>query len=218
MPPRDRDRRKSVGEQALARQDGGNPRGDAVATRGSNDGAYKSRDAYDDGHESDGSSSSDVSVSSSEDERRARKLRYTVPLSAGLAAVASIHAANGIRKSLEDRDKRVEQRLRGEISKEQSKKLEKRGYIQDAATVALAALAIKGVHSSWQDVTEHTKEYKEAKKAKQLRHEKRLQKLEKSRSGGYEGSGGRYASSEQDLSRGYRDERPRDRDRYADRH
>ena len=215
VPPRNR---KSIGnEQSLVRRDGNNPNSGTVALRGGSDGTHRSTNGYGSGSDSDSASSSDVSISSGEDERRARNLKYQIPLTAGLAAVASIHAVNGIRKNVKKRDKRIEMKVKGEITEEESKKLENRGLWQDAAAVALAGLAIKGIHAKWTGVSEQAKEYQEQKRVKRERHEKREGKREKRSSrgyggsggGGYEQSGGRYANSEQDLGRS---RRPRDRD------
>ena len=149
---------------------------------------------------SSSTSSSDV-CSSSEDERRTRKMRGKEWLTAGLAAVATIHAAHGVYSSMEARDKRVLEVMKGEISPEESKKKRNKARLQDAAAIGIAALGIKGAYSEWQEVQESRHEMEELKKERQKRHEKRLRKAEKY---GYASKGGRRNGSEPDLRRGGR--------------
>ncbi|KAG8528475.1 uncharacterized protein KY384_007393 [Bacidia gigantensis] len=124
------------------------------------------------------SSSSDV-CSSSEDERRARKMRGKEWLTAGLAAVATIHAAHGVYSSMEARDKRAMEVMKGEMSPEDARKKKNKARVQDAAAIGIAALGIKGAYSEWQEVQESRKEMGELEKEKEERHQKRLKKAEK---------------------------------------
>ena len=127
-----------------------------------------------------GSSSSESDIcSSSEDERRMRKTRGKEFLTAGLAAVATIHAAQGVYKSMESRDKRHEQVIRNEITPEESKKLRNKARLQDAAAIGIAALGIKGAYSEWREVQEQRQEMIQQKKEGKERHEKRLRRKEK---------------------------------------
>lgn len=153
---------------------------------------------------SSSSSSSDV-CSSSEDERRTKKMRGKEYLTAGLAAVATIHAAQGVYKSMEARDKRHEEVAKGEITEAEARKRRNKARLQDAAAIGIAALGIKGAYSEWQEVQEHREELAEQKKERQKRHEKRLRKAEKMAQRGY-GAGGNnsYRRSEPDLNRRYR--------------
>lgn len=150
---------------------------------------------------SSSSSSSDV-CSSSEDDRRMKKMRGKEYLTAGLAAVATIHAAQGVYKSMEARDKRHEDVAKGEITEAEARKKRNKARLQDAAAIGIAALGIKGAYSEWQEVQEHREELAEQKKERQKRHEKRLRKAEKLSQRGY---GGGYRRSEPDLNRRYRD-------------
>ncbi|KAL8803070.1 MAG: hypothetical protein Q9182_003383 [Xanthomendoza sp. 2 TL-2023] len=163
---------------------------------------------------SESSSSSDV-CSSSEDDRRVKKMKGKEFLTAGLAAVATIHAAHGLYSSMEARDKRHAEVAKGEMSPEEAAKLRRKAHLQDAAAVGIAALGIKGAYSEWQEVQEHRQELAKEKQERQKRHEKRLKKASKygsSYGGSSKNADGRYRS-EPDLNRGNRD-RDRDRDRY----
>lgn len=153
---------------------------------------------------SSSSSSSDV-CSSSEDERRIKKARGKEFLTAGLAAVATIHAAQGVYKSMEARDKRHEEVAKGEMSPEEARKLKNKARLQDVAAIAIAGLGIKGAYSEWQEVQEHRQELAEEQKEKQKRHEKRLRKAEKAAQRNGYGRSNSYRSSEPDLNRRYRD-------------
>lgn len=153
---------------------------------------------------SSSSSSSDV-CSSSEDERRTKKARGKELLTAGLAAVATIHAAQGVYKSMEARDKRHEEVAKGEISPEEARKMKNKARLQDAAAIGIAALGIKGAYSEWQEVKEHREELAEQKRDREKRHEKRLRKAERAAKRVGYGRNNSYRQSEPDLNRRYRD-------------
>ena len=104
----------------------------------------------------DNSSSESEICSSSEDERRLRKTRGKEFLTAGLAAVATIHAAQGVYKSMEARDERHEAALyKHEITPEESKKNAQQSEIAGCQLqLRIAALGIKGAYSEWQEVKE----------------------------------------------------------------
>ncbi|KAL8870369.1 MAG: hypothetical protein Q9198_007648, partial [Flavoplaca austrocitrina] len=167
--------------------------------------------------ESSSSSSSDVG-SSSEVERRMKKMKGKEIVTASLAAVATIHAAHGLYSSMEARDKRHAEVASGEMSPEQAAKLRRKAQLQDAAAIGIAALGIKGAYSEWQGVKESREEVAKEKAERKRRHEKRMKKLSKKADSVNYGSGrnadGRYRS-EPDLNQGMRDrDRDRDRDRY----
>ncbi|KAL9126695.1 MAG: hypothetical protein Q9217_004292 [Psora testacea] len=130
------------------------------------------------GSSSSSDSSSDV-CSSSEDERRTRKVKGKEYITAGLAAVATIHAAHGVYSSMEARDKRHLEMLKGEISPEEARKAKHKARLQDAAAIGIAALGIKGAYSEWQEVQESRQEMLKLKKERAERHEKRMKKAEK---------------------------------------
>ncbi|KAI4123456.1 MAG: hypothetical protein LQ338_005253 [Usnochroma carphineum] len=156
---------------------------------------------------SDSSDSSSDVCSSSEDERRQKKLRGKEYLTAGLAAVATIHAAHGVYSSLEARDKRQLDVAKGEMAPEEAARLRRKAKLQDAAAIGIAALGIKGAYSEWQEVQEHRKELNMEKQERQKRHEKREKKRHKygSIQGSSRNGGGGRNRSEPDFGRGYRD-------------
>ncbi|KAI9793004.1 MAG: hypothetical protein M1835_007541 [Candelina submexicana] len=124
------------------------------------------------------SESSDV-ISSSEDERQQKKARGKEMLTAGLAAVATVHAASGVYSSMEARDKRYEQVKSGQLSPEEARKQKTKALLQDFAAVGVAALSIKGAYAKWEGARAQHKQHQELKEAKRQRHEKRLRKMEK---------------------------------------
>jgi len=113
-------------------------------------------------------------------------------LTAGLAAVATIHAAHNVYASMEARDKRHMDVLKGEISPEEAKKKKNKARLQDAAAIGIAALGIKGAYSEWQEVQEHRQELAEQNEERQKRHEKRVKRQQKQKGGGGGGGGDGY--------------------------
>ena len=154
-----------------------------VATRNGN--AARStvstrNDARGSSKRSSSSSSSSSSVcSSSEDERTIKKMRGKEYISAGLAAVATIHAVAGLKSSLDMRDKRHEELMKGEITHEDARRKRNKARLQDAASIGIAALGIKGAYSEWEEVKESRSKLAEQKSEREKRHEKRLKKAEK---------------------------------------
>jgi hypothetical protein len=99
------------------------------------------------GKESATSSSDSDLGSSSGDEKRAKKMRGKQVLTAGLAAVATIHAAHNVYQSVEKRNARHKAVKEGAMSPEEAHKLKMKARLQDAASVGIAALGIKGAVS-----------------------------------------------------------------------
>lgn len=95
----------------------------------------------------DGSDSSSDLGSSSGDEKRAKKMKGKQLLTAGLAAVATIHAAHNVYQSIEKRNARHKAVAEGEMSPEEAHKLKVKARLQDAASIGIAALGIKGAVS-----------------------------------------------------------------------
>ena len=177
-------------------RDGGSERGGGqqVARRENRSevGSRKGGEGKKNGKDSSSSSSSDV-CSSSEDERRTKKMKGKEYLTAGLAAVATIHAAHSVYASMEARDKRHQEVASGEMEPEEARKKKNKARIQDAAAIGIAALGIKGAYSEWQEVQENRHMLAEQQEERKKRHEKRVKRLEKSRGGGG-GGGGRSRS------------------------
>jgi hypothetical protein len=116
---------------------------------------------------------------SSEDEKKARKMRGKQLLTTGLAAVATIHAAHNVYQSMEKRNARHKAVREGKLSEEEAKKLKSKALLQDAASVGIAALGIKGAISEMQEARETQHELKEFREEKIRRHEKRLERAQR---------------------------------------
>ena len=130
------------------------------------------RDGYDYGphHTGDPDTDSDSDLGSSSGEEKERKKSTGKQLlTAGLATIATIHAAHSVYQSAEKHDLREKELRKGEITEAEAKKQRNRGYLQDAASVGIAALGIKGAMSEWLEAKEHREEHK-AEKEKYNRH------------------------------------------------
>lgn len=177
-------RYKPAGYLQNGERDGGSERGNGQqVARRDNRSEVGSRKGGDGKKDDSSSESSDV-CSSSEDERRTKKMKGKEYLTAGLAAVATIHAAHSVYASMEARDKRHHEVAKGELSPEEARKKKNKARIQDAAAIGIAALGIKGAYSEWQEVQENRHELAEQMEERGKRHEKRLKKLSKGNSGG----------------------------------
>ncbi|KAL0936621.1 uncharacterized protein CTRU02_208836 [Colletotrichum truncatum] len=157
------------------------------------------RDAYDDdrssytsrrrdrsrrrGARSNASSDSDLG-DSDDDEKRARKMRGKQVITTGLAAVATIHAAHGVYQSMEKRNARQKAVREGRLSPQEAKKLKTKAMLQDAASVGIAALGIKGAWSELKEAKEMSHECKQFQQEKALRHQKRLERQRRINGGG----------------------------------
>jgi len=75
-------------------------------------------------------------------------------LTAGLATIATIHAAHGVYSSMESHEKRHKLVAEGEMSPEEARKKQTKAWVQDAAAVGIAALGIKGAFSEWKEMNE----------------------------------------------------------------
>lgn len=116
---------------------------------------------------------------SDEDEKRAKKMRGKQVLTTGLATVATIHAAHGVYKSMEKRKARKEAVKEGLLSPQEAKKLKAKAIMQDAASVGIAAIGIKGALAELKEAREMTHEFREWRSEKDRRHEKRIEKRKK---------------------------------------
>ncbi|KAK3383872.1 hypothetical protein B0T24DRAFT_518922 [Lasiosphaeria ovina] len=90
-----------------------------------------------------------------------------------------------------DEDNKRQKKMReGRLSPEEAKKLKKKALLQDAASVGIAALGIKGAISEVKEAREMTHEMHEWKMRKAERHERRLARqlqLSQGRGGGGDG-------------------------------
>ena len=139
-------------------------------------------------------SDSDLGSSSGEEKER-KKMRGTNLLTAGLATIATVHAAHSIYQSAEKREKREKELKKGEITEEEAKKSRNKGLLQDAASVGIAALGVKGAFSEWMEVKEKRKEKNEKHNAmirhaakRRARREKMEEEARRYRESGYTGS------------------------------
>lgn len=129
---------------------------------------------------------------SDEDEKRAKKMRGKQLLTTGLATVATIHAAHGVYQSMDKRRARQKAVKEGRLSPTEAKKLKTKAIMQDAASVGIAALGIKGAIEEMKEAKELAHECKEFRQEKVRRHARREEK----RKGGHSpGGGGRRADS-----------------------
>jgi len=129
--------------------------------------------------------------SSSGDEKKIKKMKGKQLITAGLATVATIHAAHNIYQSMEKREARHKAVQEGEMSPEEARKLKAKATLQDAASVGIAALGIKGAISEIKEANEMRHECKEFREKKAERHLKRLERQKKSSSNGSSSGDGR---------------------------
>jgi hypothetical protein len=115
--------------------------------------------------------------SSEEELRKQKKMRGKEMLTAGLASVATIHAAHSVYQSVEKRKQRHKKVLEGKMSPEEARKLKSQAILQDAASVGLAALGIKGAVSEWKEMKEQREVWHEARhRLEEKREHRRLKK------------------------------------------
>ncbi|EOD43697.1 hypothetical protein BKCO1_6000113 [Neofusicoccum parvum] len=112
------------------------------------------------------------SESTTDMEQQRKKMRGKELLTAGLATVATIHAAHGVYSSMVASEKRRKLVSEGEMSSEEARKRKSKNMLQDAAAVGIAALGIKSAFSEWKEMNEqrhhvHELEAKRRKKRKQ---------------------------------------------------
>jgi len=215
---RDRDRHRHDDDSDYDDKRGSRRHRDSHDDYDRSDRDRKRRDDYDDDrsrhgrdHDRDrgtvarrGSASSTDLGDSDEDEKRGKKMRGKQILTTGLATVATIHAAASVYQSMEKRKKRQKAVREGRLSPEDAKKLKTKALLQDAASVGIAALGIKGAISELKEAHEIQQEIKEWREQKEIRHNRRLSRLRGSSSRGHDSSsddGGGVGSSEYGYGR-----------------
>lgn len=149
-------------------------------------------------------SSSDLG-DSDEDEKRAKKMRGKQLITSGLAAVATIHAAHNVYQSMEKRNARHRAVKAGRLSTEEARKLKSKALLQDAASVGIAAMGIKGAVAEMKEAREMSHEVAEWKEKKEERHKKRMERLERQRKKLEYPSDDDYSDDEDDLRSYYND-------------
>ena len=121
-------------------------------------------------------SSSDDDESSSEEERERKRMGHKQLITAGLASVATIHAAQSVYKSVERREVRKKEVAKGEMSPQEARKKKNKARLQDAAAIGIAALGIKGAYSEWKEMKEQRDEAHEFDLKRAERHARREQR------------------------------------------
>jgi hypothetical protein len=127
------------------------------------------------GKRSSSRSSSDLG-STTDDEKKCKKMERKKWITGGLAAVATIHAASKVYSSIEAHDKRVQKVALGEMSPQEAAKKRTQAHWQDAAAIAIAALGIKGAINEWSEVQEQQQEHQELLESRQDRHKRRMER------------------------------------------
>ena len=170
---------------------------------------------------SSSSSSSDLG-SSTDEEKEMKKMGRKKWITAGLASVATIHAASSVYSSIEKHDKRIIAVQQGTMSPEEAHKQARSARWQDAAAIGLAALGIKGALSEWKETAEEHERHKEICEQHELAHKRRLEHLRRERArehtGYYKGRDGQwyYDGSEYQDSKRIRNRRQNSDDSYGD--
>lgn len=113
------------------------------------------------------------SESSTDMEQQRKKLRGKELLTAGLATVATIHAANGVYSSMVASEKRRQLVKEGEMSIEEARKRKSKNMLQDVAAVGIAALGIKSAYSEWKEMNEQRNSVKELEARRRKRRKMR---------------------------------------------
>ncbi|GFF50253.1 hypothetical protein IFM58399_08760 [Aspergillus lentulus] len=139
----------------------------ARASRADDDGFHHST--------SDSESSSDLGDSSDEKKKR-KKLNHQALMTAGLATIATIHAAHGLHQNMEKRKQRMKMVKEGEMSPEEARRRRIKANLADAASIGLSALGIKGAIAEWKEADEKRKERAEFKKKCEEHRQKRQQR------------------------------------------
>lgn len=123
------------------------------------------------------SSSSNTSSlgSSTDEEKQIHKLQRKKWITAALASVATVHAAQKVYKSIENHDNRIKDVQSGKLSPEEAHKKARSSRWQDAAAIGIAALGIRGAISEWNDVTEEHSKHRELMEMKEEHHKKRME-------------------------------------------
>ncbi|RWA04836.1 hypothetical protein EKO27_g10273 [Xylaria grammica] len=123
-------------------------------------------------------SSSDLGDSDT-DKKMTGKMRRKQLITAGLATVATIHAAHNVYQSMEQRNARHKAVQQGKLSPQEAKKLKSKAIMQDAASVGIAALGVKSAISELKEAREQAKSITEWKQERERRHQRRVERLKR---------------------------------------
>jgi hypothetical protein len=114
-------------------------------------------------------------------EEKRKKLRGKELLTAGLATVATIHAAHGVYSSMVASENRRKLVGEGEMSPEEARKRKSKNMLQDAAAVGIAALGIKSAYSEWKEMNEQRHSVKELETRRRKRRKQRERREKEAR-------------------------------------
>lgn len=114
-------------------------------------------------------------------EERRKRLRGKELITAGLATVATIHAAHGVYTSMVASENRRKQVAEGEITPEEARKRKSKNMLQDAAAVGIAALGIKSAYSEWKEMNEQRHSVKELETRRRKRRKARQRREKEER-------------------------------------
>lgn len=109
----------------------------------------------------------------SDDQRRLKKARTAQMITAGLTTVAMIHAGHSVYQSMEARGERIKAVADGDITPKQARREKNKNHLQDAVSVGIAALGIKGAVSEWKEMKEKHQTAVELKKKQERHRQKR---------------------------------------------
>lgn len=132
--------------------------------------------------------SSEGSVSTTDMEIQRKHMRGKELVTAGLAAVATIHAAHGVYSSIVASEKRHKQVEEGEISPEEARKRKSKNRLQDVAAVGIAALGIKSAFSEWKEMNEQRNTIHELEEKRRKRRKAKEKKEREARLNGLNGA------------------------------
>ncbi|OAG12574.1 uncharacterized protein CC84DRAFT_1201538 [Paraphaeosphaeria sporulosa] len=133
--------------------------------------------------------SSSSSTSTTDMEQKRKKLRGKELLTAGLATVATIHAAHGVYSSMVASEKRRKLVAEGEITAEEARKRKSKNMLQDAAAVGIAAMGIKSAFSEWKEMNEQRHSVHELEARRRKRRKMRERKEREARQNALSGQG-----------------------------
>ena len=122
------------------------------------------------------SSSSDDDISSSEEDRERKKMGRKQLITAGLASVATIHAANNVYQSVHMRQVRMKEVREGDLTREEARKKKHQATLHNVAAVGVAALGVKSAYSEWMETKEARDKALEIDRRRKARRERRLLK------------------------------------------
>lgn len=115
----------------------------------------------------------EIKIEISDEEKERKKGNRKRLITAGLATVATIHAAHSMYQAKEQRANNKKLLKEGEISADQAKRARNKQRLQEAASVGIAALGLKGAYSEWKEAREFNVELREEREKMERHRQKR---------------------------------------------